>query len=196
MVRGMGVITATLALSCGSAPVATPECAGDVQVLTTALVASRHIEADCVVVRAGSAIQIGSQNATVVRARAVVIEGEARIDGVGEDGTPHAPWTSGGPNCFVAHADWSNALSGSVLENQGRAGQDGGQFELRYGRIIGGSARLALLRFDLRGGAGGPGRELRCGCAATSPSHADHISHGPRGANGQMGAWRFIEEVE
>lgn len=151
------------------------------------------IDAACVVLRAGSTIRIRPGEATVIRARELVIEGELVVNGRGDPATRPPEWRSSGP-CLNAHYDWLVQTRRADVENLGRAGGAGGTLEIRYGRVVGGNARLALIRFDVEGGEGTPGRALGCGCDGAS--HDDHTANFPAGPRGSSGTWRFIEEGE
>lgn len=182
-----------LGLSCGAADGPAPPCEGRITQWRGAMnVAPSGLEAECLVIGAGSVVTIEDARTTVVRARTVVVEGDATIRGQGRPVLSAAPWTSGGASCAVAHFAWLDAVEqGRVPGAATEPGRDGGTFHLRYGHIIGGASRLRLLRFELDGGPGEPGQEIRCGCA--DASHGEEVARRAGGPAGAPGTWRFFE---
>lgn len=169
-----------------------------VVVLTGEYTADTTIEADRVIIAAGSSVRIlGGAKVTVV-ADVLQIDGPAFIDGRGRAG-PDRPssetwWSSGGDGwghahvCGIAHRDWESA--GSVDYDGGIEGGPGSFFSVRYRALEGVRGGLDNLVADMSGGLGGRGRILRCGC------HDHDIKFGPSGRSGANGTFTITHVME
>ena len=147
------------------------------------------------VLRAGSTITAHGVYLRV-RAEELVIEGPVTIDARGAAGRPlDSPvWRSNTEpeRCQSAHNEWADAARGlrdvpELMSERGRIGRDGGNVTLIARRVIG---AVSDLHVDVRGGAGGPGRILECGC----PDHMNERVQGAAGAPGADGRWTFVQE--
>lgn len=203
MVRGSGrwrvvIVPIVFALSgaCGGdATVATGgvgACATEVALDSALLRTHTTLRADCLRVPAGAVIEASPGTTYVLRARRWIVEGNARFVSAPFPLPELAPWTSSGPFCATAHANWDEAVIYGGPSDRGAAGRDGAFVEVHYTEVLGGAGRLAMLSSDLPGTAGGLGRELRCGCSASS--HASHVARAPDGPAGLPGALRLLED--
>jgi hypothetical protein len=149
------------------------------------------------VIRAGARIIVRGDGYLRVRVTELVVEGRAEIDARGAAGRAleDPVWTSSGgafEDCEIAHRDWAQAVHDQMLvpldtRNRGRPGGAAGRVTFIVQRTVG---QPADLHVDVRGGEGGPGRVLVCGCA----DHPDHRYTAPSGPPGEDGQWTFVSE--
>jgi hypothetical protein len=160
------------------------------------------VEAERVVFAAGARIQIANSARVEIRAKALVFEGAAFVDGrgapgaAGRRGSTPPRWTSC-TRCrpadgTVCHDEWKRAaLTALDVGEPGGRGDDGAPgatLLVSYETLLGAPGGVAkALTYDVaggaggRGGLGGGGRELRCGC------HEQESKRGAAGSNGATG---------
>jgi hypothetical protein len=154
-------------------------------------------ELDRLVLRAGARITVRDGAYLRVRAAELVIEGRVDIDARGEAGAALTDpvWTSSGgalDDCEIAHRDWAAAVRDQMLvpldsQNRGRPGRAAARVTVIARRVIG---QTGDLHVDVRGGAGGRGRTLVCGCA----DHPNDRFESAPGPPGEDGRWTFVQE--
>ncbi len=188
-------MVAFVLVSCADAPTSAP---GERVAIWADHVVMREesLDLDRLVLRAGARIVVQGVYLRV-RVTELVIEGPVEIDARGVAGTPldEPVWTSGGgalDDCDIAHRDWGLAVRAAMAvptdtAQRGRRGRDAGSVTLIAQRVVG---RPGDLHVDVRGGEGGPGRVLACGCR----DHTHERGQYAAGRPGADGRWIFVQE--